>query len=177
MKKLFYSIIILLAAVAVVIGGLELFSHYTPSTGIHKDAPVQTRKSIVIHATPEKVWTLLSNVNHWSSWQTDIRHPRLNGQFVPGNSFTWESGGLNIRSDIHTATPYSNIGWSGPAFGAFAIHLWTFTALPDGYTRVDVEESMEGWLVKLMAHKFQQGLDDSLDKWLAALKTTAEQGK
>lgn len=175
MKKLLYTCIVLILATGLTTAGLELFSNYIPSASIHKDAPVQTKKSIVIHATPEKVWTIMSQVNQWTTWESDIKDPKLKGNFQPGNSFTWESGGLNIRSTIHKATPFSAIGWSGPAFGSFAIHNWTFTALPGGYTRVDVEESMEGWLVKLLAHKFQAGLDTSLDKWLAALKKNAEQ--
>ncbi|HEY1871646.1 MAG TPA: SRPBCC family protein [Chitinophagaceae bacterium] len=174
MKKLLYSFITLIATFGLLILSLELFSSYTPSTNIHSDAPVQTFRSIVIHASPEKVWTLLSDVNHWDKWQSDIKSPRLTSSFQPGHSFTWESGGLHIRSDIHTAVPFSKIGWSGPAFGSFAIHIWTFTPLPDGSTKVDVKESMEGWLIKLMSHKFQKGLDDSLDKWLMALKTASE---
>ncbi|SEW32495.1 SRPBCC family protein [Chitinophaga arvensicola] len=174
MKKLLYSFIALILVAGLTVAGLELFSRYTPSTHIHLEAPVQTRKSIIIHASPEKVWTIMSGVNQWATWQQDIKHPKLTGNFEAGNSFTWESGGLNIRSTIHTAIPFSAIGWSGPAFGAFAIHNWHFTGLPDGSTRVDVEESMEGWLVTLLSHKFQEGLDTSLDKWLAALKTQAE---
>ena len=95
-------------------------------------------------------------------------------QLLPGSSFTWESGGLHIRSTIHQAIPYKKIGWSGPAFGSFAIHNWTFIALPGGTTRVGVEESMEGWLVTAIPGKFQTVLDASLDKWLMALKTVAE---
>jgi hypothetical protein len=174
MKKLSYSLVSLVLVSGLLILILELFSSYQPSIGIHLDAPVQTHKSIVIQASQKKVWTLLTDVDHWDKWQTDIKNPRITSIFQPGQSFTWESGGLHIRSDIYTANPYSKIGWSGPAFGSFAIHVWTFTTLPDGSTRVDVEESMEGWLVRLLTHKFQSGLDLSLDKWLNALKTTAE---
>ena len=174
MKKLLYTLLLLAFIAGLTITGLELFSTYTPSADIHRDAPVQTKKTIIIHASPERVWTIMSNVNQWATWQTDIKNPTLNGAFRAGNSFTWESGGLNIRSTIHHATPFTTIGWSGPAFGAFAIHNWTFTPLPRGYTRIDVEESMEGWLVALLSGKFQQGLDTSLDKWLTALKKKAE---
>jgi hypothetical protein len=65
------------------------------------------------------------------------------------------------------------IGWSGKAFGSFAIHNWMFTPQGNG-TLVTVEESMEGWLVWLLKGTFQTGLDNSLTSWLAALKTEAE---
>ncbi|MBB6498738.1 SRPBCC family protein [Pedobacter cryoconitis] len=174
MKKLIYSIIVFVVSIGLLVGGLELFSSYKPSISIHLDAPVQTKKSIVIHADQKKVWTILADVNHWAEWQSDIKNPELKGAFRPGHSFTWKSGGLNIRSDIQIATPLTKIGWCGPALGAFAVHIWTFTTLIDGSTRVDVEESMEGWLVSVLSHQFQTGLDTSLDKWLGALKATAE---
>jgi hypothetical protein len=33
---------------------------------------------------------------------------------------------------------------------------------------------MQGWLVSLITHKLQTGLNSSLDKWLMALRVTAE---
>jgi hypothetical protein len=174
MKKLIYFIAIPVLLIALLITALEMFSVYTPSVNIHYDAPVITKKSIIINARPEKAWAIMSKVNEWATWQSDIKNPKLESTFAPGNSFTWETGGLNIRSTLHQAIPAKKIGWSGPAFGSFAIHNWTFIGLPNGATRVEVEESMEGWLVKIMTHKFQAGLETSLDKWLLALKVTAE---
>ncbi len=174
MKKLIYFIGIPVLLIGLLITALEIFSVYTPSVNIHNNAPVKTKKSIIIYASPEKVWAIMSKVNEWATWQSDIKKPKLESTFAAGNSFTWESGGLNIRSTLHLAIPSKKIGWSGPAFGSFAIHNWTFISLPNGATRVEVEESMEGWLVKILTHKFQTGLEASLDKWLLALKVTAE---
>lgn len=174
MKKLIYFILLPGAIIALIIAALERFSTYVPSMNIHTDAPVKTKKSIIIHAIPEKVWLIMTDVNNWAAWQSDIKNPRLDSTFIPGNSFTWESGGLHICSTIHTTEQFMKIGWSGPAFGSFAIHNWTFTQVSDGSTRVDVQESMEGWLVTVLARKFQSSLDTSLDHWLGALKVTAE---
>jgi len=174
MKKVIYFVGIPVILIGLLITSLETSSVYTPSVSIRKDAPVKTKKSIVINARPEKVWAIMSKVNEWATWQSDIKNPKLESTFAAGNSFTWETGGLNIRSTLHLAIPSKKIGWSGPAFGSFAIHNWTFISLPNGATRVEVEESMEGWLVKILTHKFQTGLETSLDKWLLALKVTAE---
>jgi hypothetical protein len=173
-KVLYVAATIVFAIIALIVG-LEVFSSYPDQAIVYNmNATVQTVKSITIHAAPEKVWTILSGVNEWETWESDNKSPVLKGDFKAGNSFTWKSNGLSIRSNIKIAEPYSKIAWSGPAFGAFAIHTWTFTPLPGGNTRVDVRESMEGWLVTLLTHKFQTGLDASLDKWLAALKEKAE---
>jgi len=173
MKKLIYSVVLLLVAVALAIAGLEMFTSYNDSKSINKDAPVQTTKSIIIKASSEKIFSIMSRIDQWPQWHTDVESPKLNGAFRPGSTFDWKSGGLSIHSTLHTVVPNSKIGWSGKAFGAFAIHNWIFIA-KNGYTEVHVEESMEGWLVKLMRGKFQAGLEQSLDKWLLNLKKESE---
>jgi hypothetical protein len=175
MIKVIYTVVIIVIAIIAIIVGLEVFSSYANQAIIYNtNAPVQSVKTITIHADPEKVWKIMADVNKWENWESDNKSPVLHGDFSPGNSFTWKFKGLSIRSNIKVAEPYSKIVWSGPAFGMFAIHTWTFTPLAGGYTRVDVRESMEGWLVSLFTHKIQTGLDSSLDKWLMALKVTAE---
>lgn len=152
---------------------LEYFSDYKTSKTIHLDAPVITKKSIVINAPAEKVWKVFSDVNHWDSWQKEIITPKINGAFEAGTSFTWKSNGLTITSTLQTVESNKMTGWSGPAFGAFAIHTWYFTE-HNGQTTVRVEESMEGWLVSLLKRNFQSNLDMSIDYWLNSLKIEAE---
>jgi len=174
--KILYTAMAVLVAVIALIVGLEVFSSYpNEATVYNTEAPVQSVKSIIVHASAKKTWTIMSEVNQWETWESDNKSPVLKGAFKSGNSFTWKSNGLTILSTIKVAEPYSQIAWSGPAFGCFAIHTWTFTPLPNGNTRVDVRESMEGWLVSLMTHKFQTGLDASLNKWLSSLKSRAEE--
>jgi hypothetical protein len=175
MIKVIYAIVIIVIAIISIIAGLEVFSSY-PNEAIvyNSNAPVQSIKTVTIHADPEKVWKILADVNKWETWESDNKSPVLHGEFKSGNSFKWKSNGLSIRSNIKVAEPYSKIVWSGPAFGIFAIHTWTFTPLAGGFTRVDVRESMQGLLVSLITHKLQTGLNSSLDKWLMALRATAE---
>lgn len=173
MKKIILSILALLVALVLIVGILELTSSYKVSEDINRKAPVQTQQQITIHASPEKIYQIMSDVNHWSTWNKDIQEPVMKVPFQKGNSFDWKSGGLTIRSTLHTAIPYRKIGWSGPAFGAFAIHNWTL--VPNrNYTTVIVEESMEGWLVSMLRKKFQSHLEQSLQLWLKDLKTEAE---
>lgn len=175
-SKSVYTAIAFILVVALFVTGLEVFSTYPVNAVVYNTkAPVQTIQSITIDARPEKIWNILTDVNRWSEWEKDNKDPLLKGSFKAGNSFTWKSKGLSIRSDIKVAAPYRYIAWSGPAFGVFAIHTWQFTPLEDGSTRVEIRESMEGWLVSLMPGKFQEGLDKSLENWLVVLKKRAEQ--
>jgi hypothetical protein len=68
---------------------------------------------------------------------------------------------------------YKLNGWSGPAFGYFAIHTWHFENT-NGQTTFRAEEGMEGWLVSLLKSRFQSGLDESIVHWLNYLKTQSE---
>ncbi|GAB2796542.1 hypothetical protein HNQ93_004351 [Hymenobacter luteus] len=168
--------LLLLSCTALVAGVvvLEKTSSYPASSQVNPQAPAQTRQVIEIAAPPEKVWQLLSQVNHWSAWQPDIQSPRLNGPLQVGTSFDWHTGGLRIHSTLHTVEPLTRLGWSGAAFGSFAVHNWTLTPLPNGHTRVRVDEGMEGWLVQLLRPVFQRGLDSSIALWLNRLQQAAE---
>lgn len=172
-KKVVAGSVLIVIVLAVVAFSLEYFSNYKVTKNIHPDAPVITRKSIVINAPVEKVWMIFSDVDNWDNWQKEIVSPTLNGKFEEGVTFNWKSNGLTIQSTLNAVQPNKEVSWSGPAFGAFAIHNWHFTT-QNGQTTVSVEESMEGWLVQLLKHKFQSGLDTSIDHWLTYLKTVAE---
>lgn len=174
MKIVVYSVLLIIALLTTAITCLEVFTSYTVSESINKEAPVKTYRQITINAPAQKVYGIMSDINHWEEWHTDVKDPKLNGPFRKGSSFDWKSGGLTIHSTLHTVLPNRKIGWSGKAFGAFAIHNWSFVE-QNGKTTVKVEESMEGWLVSLMSKTFQKGLEDSLQVWLQNLKLKAEE--
>ena len=118
---------------------------------------------------PVNNWT----INNWYEWNSDIQSARLNGELKPGTTFNWNNGGNKITSTLHTVTPFKEIGWSGKAFGAFAIHNFTITA-DNGFTTVLIEESMEGLLMRFFRGYMQNTLEGSINKWLTQLKETAE---
>jgi hypothetical protein len=124
MLLVFFSIIIVLA---ITVFALEYFSNYKVSKTIHADAPVITKKSIVINAPCEKVWEIFTDVNNWNDWQKEIIDPKINGEFKAGTTFNWKSNGLTITSTLQTVEANKMVGWAGPAFGSFAIHTWYFT--------------------------------------------------
>lgn len=171
--KIAYSIITLFLLIALTIFALEKTSHYTVSKSINQEAPVITKKTITINAPLTVVWGLFSDINNWDKWQKEIVDPKINGQFKEGATFDWKSNGLTIHSTLQTVEIKKKVSWSGPAFGAFAIHTWHFTET-NGQTVIRVEESMEGWLVTLFDSIFQSKLDTSIDHWLMYLKIASE---
>ena len=172
-KYILLTVTVLFLAVGITVFALEYFSDYTVTKTINQGAPVKIIKTVKVNAPVEKVWRILVDVNGWDTWQKDIESPNLNGSFEPGSSFDWKTNGLSITSTLHTVETNESLGWSGPAFGAFAIHNW-YLSEQNGQTIIRVEESMEGWLVKLLDEQFQSTLDTSTENWLNYLKIEAE---
>ena len=142
-------------------------------TPINENAPVKAKESIQIDADPEKVWNILSDFNNWDKWNSDIKYAKLNGELKAGTTFNWNNGGNKIKSILHTVTPFKEIGWSGKAFGSFAIHNFTLSNV-NGKTELLIEESMEGLLMRLFRGFMQNALEDGINKWLTQIKEVVE---
>ncbi|HVZ26357.1 MAG TPA: SRPBCC family protein [Sediminibacterium sp.] len=140
---------------------------------INQQAPLKCNESIAIHASPEKVWQVLTHINDWPQWQTGIARANIQGALIPGTGFTWKSGGAKIQSVLHTVEPFSFFGWEGKTMGLYAIHNWTFHE-QNGLTIVTVEESMDGFLAVLFRKAFQASLEKGTLLWLRLLKQACE---
>lgn len=140
---------------------------------INLDAPVKCSETILIKAKPEKVWAIVTNVDKWSIWQTDIAYSVLKGRFVPGTLFEWKSGSMKITSTIQDVDPCKRISWTGNVWGIHAIHCWEFIE-EEGQTRVIVEESMEGMVAILLKKVLAKQLENVIQNWLRMLKSESE---
>jgi hypothetical protein len=140
---------------------------------INQEAPVVQKKDIIINATPEKVWHILTNVQSWGEWNKRIEQPKSQGKLRKGSIFTWKTNGNKIKSKIHTYTPNKTLGWQGKAFGASAIHNW-YLVPTENRTIVRAEESMEGWIINLMKKRMNKKLAEDMKYWLEQLKIESE---
>ncbi len=143
------------------------------NTQINPQAPVACSKQILINASPKKVWAVLTDINRWANWQTDITKPKLAGPLKPGTTFDWKTGGAGIHSTLHTVEPNKAFGWTGKTFGMFAIHNWTLTETTNG-TLVSVDETMQGLLASLLKKSFNKNLATGMQRWLELLKSESE---
>ncbi len=140
---------------------------------INRNAPAFARRELLIHAPVEKVWQIQTDLENWPKWQSEIAFVRLEGGLAEGTTFRWKAQGLNITSRLHTVLPPERIGWSGTAPGMTAIHNWTFEAR-GADTLVITEESLSGWLTRLMLLFDRHFLEKSLETALMRLKQQAE---
>ncbi len=128
---------------------------------VNKKAPAFHETQILIHAPAEKVYKVLTSVNHWPVWQNDVTEAHLQGAVAPDKRFVWKASGLKIKSKIHTANPPSALGWTGRMLWIKAIHNWTLVA-EGRSTRVIVQESLEGFLAGLMQRTLTKGMAQNL---------------
>lgn len=140
---------------------------------INENAPVKQANQILINATPEKVWAVLTDINQWIHWNEKITKAQAPETLKAGARFNWKVNGASIKSTLHTVDINKTFGWSGTTFGGSAIHNWYLTVEGTG-TRVKVEESMEGWLVKLFKNKMNKDLAKDMYFWLEMLKRESE---
>jgi uncharacterized protein YndB with AHSA1/START domain len=140
---------------------------------INENAPVKCSKAIVINATADKVWKVLTDINRWSQWQTEISESKIYGPTVPNTVFNWKTGGAKIQSQIHTVNPFRQFGWTGKAMGMYAIHNWELSE-ENGTTIVTVEESMEGLVARLLKKSINKNLLKGMIVWLELLKKESE---
>jgi hypothetical protein len=138
---------------------------------IQEDAPVKASSEISISAEPEQVWALLTDVNDWPKWQSDITKAEIHGPLQPGTEFTWTSG-TQIRSRIALVQPPQVLAWTGQAYKAKAIHVWRLESAPNGQTLVSTSESMDGFMLSVFYSS--KKLKESQERWLKSLKAAAE---
>lgn len=140
---------------------------------INQNAPVKQANQILIQASPEKVWAVLTDINRWTNWNNKITKSQMKNALNAGERFDWTVNGAKIKSTLHTVLPNKTLGWSGTTFGGSAIHNWYFEPSGNG-TRVKVEESMQGWLVALFKKKMNKDLAQDMLFWLEMLKKESE---
>lgn len=168
-----FTKLFLLTAISLIISSGSFAQNSSEMKSINNNAPVKCSKTITINTTSEKVWQVMTNIDNWATWQTEISNPKLNGTLKSGTTFDWKTGGAKIHSTLHTVEPFNQFGWTGKTFGMFAIHNWSL-AEKEGKTTVSVDESMEGFLTKLLKKSFNKNLEKGMQTWLDLLKKECE---
>lgn len=144
----------------------------TVPIAIDADAPVISRRRLLIPAARATVWSAHADVNRWPEWQSEITAASIDGPFAVGSTITWSTSGITepIHSTIYVVEPHRRTLWGGPAMGIVGIHQWRFSDA-EGGTLVETEESWSGGPVETDPATMQAALDASLDTWLDRIKT------
>lgn len=140
---------------------------------VKTSAPIYCQKSILINAKPEKVWSVLIDIENWPQWLSMVSEAKLSGPLQENTTFDWKASGMKIHSKLHTVQPNAAIGWTGKVLGIHAIHNWTFQQKNE-CTEVVVSESMEGFLAKLFKKMMNKSIEKDMILSLELLKKACE---
>lgn len=171
--KHFLPLFALTSLLAVACGPSLRSMHDRAMTGqVQEDAPLHAKQSITIAAPRERVYALLTDFGKWPSWQPNVSAVTAPAAVEPGARFTWKNGGSEISSELAAVTPNELCAWTGSVSTAKAVHVWRFSSPTPETTQVDVEETMDGFLLTWFYG--QRDLDAEMTRSLANLKKAAE---
>jgi uncharacterized membrane protein len=139
---------------------------------VQADAPLHARQAITIHAPRERVWAVLTDFDRWPSWQPNIARVQGPRALAAGEPFTWVNGKSEISSTLALVKPNEALAWTGSVSGAKAIHVFSFRAEGPDATVVEVEETLDGFLLTWFYG--QKDLDAEVARSLANLKKASE---
>ena len=141
---------------------------------IDRDAPVWAEREIEIGAPIEVVWDVLTGVDDWPRWYAEGESAAIAGPVAPGTTFRMKGRAPGtIKARIESAEKPHVLAWTGRVLGISAIHVWRLDR-SEGGTRVQTQESMEGFPVRLLRAAMQKKLDSLLETWLRDMKIEAE---
>jgi uncharacterized protein YndB with AHSA1/START domain len=127
-----------------------------------------------IDAPPQVVWDVLTRLEDWPSWNTDVKWMRFEGPLAPGTEFRWKAGPGTIVSRLDKVEAPGYISWHGRTLTIDAYHEWWLEPR-DGGTFVRTEEAFFGLLARLLRGPLKKTLDKSFADAMERLKREAEQ--
>ena len=114
--------------------------------------PIVVRNEIVIRASVERVWDLLTDVERWPSWYRACRWVRVESTDSAGRatSFEWKAHPVELRSTIVTDDRPHTFAFTADGRGVHAERTFTLRSTPDGLsTIVASHETQVGLLPRL----------------------------
>ena len=134
--------------------------------------------SIIIQASVQKVWTILTDTQAYPQWNPFIR--TIEGNLNEGNKIKVNAGENTFRPTILEAKRYHTLKWKGSLIfkGIFdGTHEFKLTPLNDHKCRFDHSEFFEGLLVGLLKNKLINEVEPGFIAMNKALKERAENKK
>jgi uncharacterized protein YndB with AHSA1/START domain len=141
---------------------------------VQEGAPLHARQTITIAAPRERVYAVLTDFGAWPRWQPNITKVTPPPAVEPGARFQWVNGGSVISSQLAAVEPNELLAWTGSVSTAKAVHVWRFSSPSPQTTEVEVEETMDGFLLTWFYG--QKDLDAEVARSLEHLKRAAERG-
>ena len=113
--------------------------------------PIEVRNEIVIRASAERVWGLLTDVEGWPSWYRACRWVRVaatgaaasNGNAARRLTFRWRAHSVTLRSTVVASDRPHLFAIDADALGLHADRTFTLSPTPDGRSTVVVSHETQ----------------------------------
>ena len=138
---------------------------------INENANIRDQHSIIINASIEKVWKILTDFNEWPSWNSEISKVALSGTVQEGTTFSWTLNGNKHTAQIQLCKEPSELAWSGKSKWIKGIHAWQLES-DENQTIVTLSTSLQGAFIFFV--NSHQKVYNELLQWLEKLKAKAE---
>jgi hypothetical protein len=140
----------------------------------------QLRTQVDIHASPERVWQILTDFAAYPQWNPFM--PRASGSARRGERLTIRlqpvgGRGTTFRPTVLEADPGKRLRWIGRVLvpGVFdGEHSFTIQPLGQGQVRLVQQEDFRGLLVPLLAGSLDRRTLPAFEQMNQALKRRAE---
>jgi hypothetical protein len=134
--------------------------------------------STLIRATPEAIWTILTDASRWTEWNTTV--DRIEGKIAPGEKVTVYvkiNPGRGFPLKVREFVPPKHMVWAdGMPLGLFkGQRTYTLTPKGDGNVEFTMREEFTGLLAPLITKSIPD-MQPAFDEFAAALKKRAESG-
>jgi uncharacterized protein YndB with AHSA1/START domain len=83
----------------------------------NRNAPATAEGELQIDADPQTVFSVISAIDQWPSWNPDVKAVTLQGPVRPGTVFRWKSGPSTLTSTLQVIDPPHEIAWTGMTSG------------------------------------------------------------
>ena len=118
--------------------------------------PIEVHNEIVIPASAERVWDLLTDVEGWPSWYRACRWVRVEptGGAARPASFRWKAHPVVLRSKVVAADRPRSFTFVADAQGLHAERTFTLRPSPDGLSTVVVSHETQVGLLPWLGRLF-----------------------
>lgn len=137
---------------------------------INEEASVKDKQSIIINAPIAEVWKVVTSVEKWSEWNSQISNLEKGSD----DEFSWIFNGIRFNSKItFNEEPY-RFAWVSKGSLLKSVHVYKLDEVNETETSVVFEGSMQGF--KTIFNYNHRKLHKSFVTWLEDLTNQLVKG-
>ncbi|MGK0328918.1 SRPBCC family protein [Polaribacter sp.] len=135
----------------------------------------QIKTSIIIEASREKIWGILTDFENYTEWNSFIKS--ISGELKVRNRIKIKVQGMTFKPIVLTLNQNTELKWLGNLWfrGLFdGEHKFYLTDNGNGTTNFEQSENFSGILVKILTKSLEKETKNGFEKMNKELKLRAE---